>query len=225
MKKFKVSLEELYRKTDVFALQVLGATGKQKEFLIGDIIEISEELVNNNCKKFIKENGADELNVDDLYISATSIALHKALQTFNPEKEVHFLKYWQIIMESQFLYEFEKATSQKAKYYKKNVCSSDVSIDSEGNTILSYRHTEEDIAEETCMKLIVGELISDFEQKDKHGKLIRCEMIGTPAVKRMAILKVLGAEEYGAKERKIVQRTKARFKKFLLEKGADKLLA
>lgn len=225
MKKFKVTLEELYTRTDALALEVLKTTGKKKEFLIGDIIEISKELVHNNCRNFIKKNGADELNADDLYISATSISLYQALETFKPEREIHFLKYWQIFMERQFLYEFEKATSIKAKYYQKNVCSSDVEIDSTGNTILSYASTGQDIAEDTCMKIVVGKLISEFEEKDKHGKLIRCEMLGTPAVRRMAILKVLGAEEYGAKERKIVQRTKERFKKFLLENGAEKLLA
>lgn len=225
MKKFKVTLEELYTKTDELALGVLGATGKKKEFLIEDIINISTELVKNNCKNFIKKNGADELNAEDLYISATSISLFQALETFNPERGIHFLKYWQVFMERQFLYEFEKATSIKAKYYQKNVCSSDVELDLNGHTILSYKSTGQDLAEETCMKLVVGELISEFEQKDKHGKLIRCEMLGTPAVKRMAILKVLGAEEYGAKERKIVQRTKERFRKFLIENGADKLLA
>lgn len=221
--KFKYSLKDLYSITDSIIIKLKTEEVKETEqgFLIGEIIDVTEQLVKNNCKRFIRENNADELTIEDLYNTATSFSLWKAIQDFDLSQGIHFLTYWNMIMSSHFINEFQKATSQTMKFHQHNVCSSDVEIDGDGNTILDYREDEVDLAESMSIKLTLDELIDAFEKKDKFGKLIRCELIGTQSIKTKAILKVLGVDTYGSTQRKQVQRTKERFAKFLIENGFE----
>lgn len=221
--KFKYSLEELYTITDsiLFELKSEGTKEVEKGFLINEIIDTTEQLVKNNCKRFIRKNNADELSIEELYQTATSFSLWKAIQDFDISQGVHFLTYWNMIMQSHFMNEFKKATSQTMKFHQHNVCSSDVEIGGDGNTILAYKEDEVDLAETVSLQITLDELIDAFEKKDKFGKLIRCELIGTQSIKTKAILKVLGADTYGNTQRKQVQRTKERFAKFLVEHGFE----
>lgn len=220
---FKFTLEELYQITDglIAEIKTEEVMEFEKGFLISELIETTEQLVKNNCKRFIRKNNADELTITGLYETATSFSLWKAIQDFDIEKGVHFLTYWNMIQQSHFMNDFKKATSQTMKFHQHNICSSDVEIDGDGNTILAYKEDDSDLAEEVSMKLTLDELIDTFEKTDKYGKLIRCELIGTQAIKTQAMLKVLDADVYGNTQRKQVQRTKERFAKLLIENGFE----
>lgn len=218
---FNFTLEELYEITDgiIFELKTCQlSTGRRNE-LIGELIGATQELVKNNCKRFIRMSRADELEVDELYYTATGIALWKAIQDFDLETGTHFLTYWHIVMKGYFKNEFRKATCVTTKF-QKDFYSTDMVVDNNGGTLLSYEKSE-DFAEAVCTTLTLEELIDKFERVDALGKVIRCELIGTKSIKTQALLHVLGASTYGDRERKQVQRAKKRFAKFLIDNGFE----
>ena len=222
-KTFKHSLTELYGITNelVKEIQAEGTTEIQKNFLIADLIELTDELIQNNCKGFIRRYGADELDVEELKLIATGPSLWKALQNYDAEYGTHFLSYWNMQQQSYFINEFNSATSETAKFHQLKVCSADESIGENGETILEIKTEDNDFADSFCTSLILEDLINEFEQVDKCGKVIRCLMIGTQAIRTKAILEVLGAEAYEDNERKKVERVKKRFAKFLIKKGFE----
>lgn len=231
-KKFKTDLKDLYQITDgiLKRLKTEELSKVREELLIGELIEISEELVLNNCKRFIREKGVTEITQDELYITATSIALWKAIKGFDINKGVNFLIYWEMIQKSCFINDFAQATNKANKFYSSSVCSSDVGIDENDNTIMEYVEDTNNSLDVAINKVVINDLINAFEKIDKHGKLIRCEMIIKPELRTEAMLKVLGInkEDFKNEEaykrakataRKTAERTRLKFKDFLLQNG------
>ena len=219
MAKFKYTLKELYKITDEIVLEMENSNKSQRDSLVESLLEVTKELVHNNCKRFIIDNRADELEVDDLFHVATSIALTLALNSFDTSRGNHFLKYWHIVMERQFFNEFETATTYKAKIRQQQTVSGDAEVGECGFTLFSNLSTEEDFTESLCNSAVLKEALEEFERVYPLGKLIRCELIGSKDIKTKARLHVLGAETYGTKERYHVSHTKKAFKKFLMNKG------
>ena len=99
-KKFTYRLDELYILTDniIYKITEPGVSETKINFYISDIIEITKELVINNCYKFIFKNNVTELTKDELYHLAITIALHESISSYKSEKGTHFLYYWFKIM-------------------------------------------------------------------------------------------------------------------------------
>ena len=201
-KKFTYRLDELYILTDniIYKITEPGVSETKINFYISDIIEITKELVINNCYKFIFKNNVTELTKDELYHLAITIALHESISSYKSEKGTHFLYYWFKIMNNIFTNEWLKLMSKKEKFNSRLYQL----------TKLSYVN---DFTEELINYEFIYNCINEFIKQDKYGKLIKCELINSRKEKRKARLKFLNASEYGIKERKIVQRTKQRYEK------------
>jgi hypothetical protein len=222
--KFKYELNELYGIAQDLVCKIKGLeqTDARVNFFVGDLIEVTKELTTNNCKGFIKSNGADELTVEDLYSIATGEALWKAIRDFDISQGVYFLTYWKVVIDGHFKNEFARVTTNKMKFYQHKVTSSDKPVGDGDTTLMDcIEETTADFSDELVKNMVLHDLIRKFESVDKHGKVVRCEMIGKQELKTQAILQVLGAEVYGSKERKQVQRAKKRFAQFLIEQGFE----
>ena len=208
---FKFTLKELYSITDEMIAKVKNpaTTERERNYLVGELINVTEELIKNNCHNYIVKKKVTELTTEELYEVAISIALTESINSFNQESGVNFLYYWWRIMLRRFNKEFTHMTTKKEKL-------------NAGCCDLNETDAVEDFSEELCHKSALYKYILAFEEVDKHGKLIRCEMLKTQEERRVARLYVLGASEYGNKERKTVQRTKERFREFLKENGFER---
>lgn len=208
--KFKHPLEDIYNITNNLIIEIKKEETKahKKDFLIGELIEVSKDLVKNNCYKYLYKHNVTELSYEDLYEIATSFALVEAIQKYDSSLEVHFLYFWHLIMKRMFNKAFMHKLTQKEKL--NDACYE-----------LKETDSQKDFSEEYCEKKSLHKYIIEFEKEDKYGQLIKCELIQNKLERKKARLYVLGAVEYGAKERKIVQRTKERFKKFLLDRGFE----
>lgn len=208
---FKFTMEELYSITDdlISKVQDSSVTSTQKDYYIGEIIEVTKELIKNNCHRYIVKYKVTELTSDDLYEIAISFALVEAINKYEVESGVHFLYFWWVVMKRKFNKAFANKTTKKEKM-NSSCCD------------LNETDATEDFSEALCHKSSLYKYIIEFEKVDKHGKLIRCEMLPNQEERKMARLYVLGVAEYGNRERKIVQRTKQRFKEFLIKKGFER---
>lgn len=221
---FKYDLKTIYEEVNNIVKEYQDpATSKSKRnFLIEDLLNISEELVMNNCRSFISKYTITELTIDEVYSIAISTPLLEALDWFTYEKGNNFMPIWKSFMERRFLNQLKKMSSQKASFFRTSVTSSDNIITpithkgESGSTIMEIVG-EEDFSEKMCQGFSFMELLESFEKVDKFGGVIGCLLIGSQDARTNAILKVLGAENYGANERKAVQRTKGRFIKFLIK--------
>lgn len=225
MSKFKFTLEELYAITDDMVKEYLQSslTRIEKDFIVRDILELTKGLVKNNARRFIAKYNADELTVQQLQEIATSIALTKALQEYSIERGVHFLTFWNIKMNGYFLNEFNRCTTKKEKFIQLNCCSSDAEIDAEGNTILSYKKDEKDVAEEVTGVLALYDLVSKFEvicekqrgKKALYGKIIRALMVENKEIQKAGVRNILGGNVSDDVIRQDMSRARKEFKKFL----------
>lgn len=208
---FKFTMEELYSITDelIIKVQDSNTTATEKDYYVGEIINVTEELIKNNCHRYIVKKKVTELTSEDLYEIAISFALVESIKKYEVESGVHFLYFWWSIMNRMFNKAFTSKTTKKEKM-------------NSGCCDLNETDSVEDFSEELCHKNALYKYILEFEKVDKYGKLIRCEMLRGQEEQRMARLYVLGVTQYGDKERQIVSRTKKRFKKFLLERGFER---
>ena len=202
-KRYRYTLKEMYLLTDNLYSKIHEeASVIRKGFYIADIIEMTKELVMNNCHRYIVKNNVTELNKEELYHLAITTALYKSIISYRFEIGVHFLYYWFKIMNRVFTNEWLKLISQKekfnARFYPLN------EFDSVG-----------DFTEELVNNDFIYKCIDEFTKQDKYGELIKGELNGTREERRKAKIDFLGAETYGSKERQIVSRTKKRFAEYL----------
>lgn len=211
-KNFKFYMDELYATTDVLIreIQDSNTSDYKRNCLTDTLIKVTEQLVKNNCRRYLIEKKVINLSIDDLYEIATSIALVEAIRDFKQEFELNFLKFWWMVMVRSFNKAFIKQTTHKEK-----LNSGCYSLDSIKNK------SENDFTEDFCNRKSLEQYINEFENVDKYGKLIRCEMLSGQNERKLARLYILGVEQYGSRERKIVQRTKERFKMFLISNGFE----
>ena len=227
MKNFKFTLTELYAITDEMIMELLsgGLTKTEEKFLLNDLVETTEELVMNNCKRFIWGNGADELAVEDLYVIATGICLPKAIEVFTFDKGIHFLTFWKRIMDRYFINEFKRCSSGTEKFHQLKVCSSDAEIGEGGKTILSTKPDDRDMGEEVTSLTALLELIENFDvncsskkgNRSVYGKIIKALSLENKELQRAGIRKILGEEVSEANFRKIVSRARQEFNVYLKE--------
>ena len=172
---FKFTMEELYAITDELIMQVqeenVGATAK--DYYIGEIINVSAQLIKNNCHRYIVKNKVTELTSEDLYEIAISFALVEAINKYNAESGVHFLYFWWVVMVREFNKAFANKTTKKEKL-------------NSGCCDLNETDATEDFTEDLCHKNSLYKYILAFEKVDKFGKLIRCEMLPNQEERRMA---------------------------------------
>lgn len=221
-KKYRYELSTIYVKVNeiVKEIQKESTSETQKNFLICDLLEITEELVQNNCKKFITKYSITDISQEELYAIAISIPLIDALNWFSFEKGNNFMATWNGFMHKRFLNELTEISNEKNKWFRNNVSSADKELSEDGTTIVDIVG-EEDFTEGVCEEIELMSLIKEFEEKDKHGAVIRCLLIDSQEHRTEAIKRALGVEEYGSKERKQVQRAKERFIKHLLHNNYD----
>ncbi|MDK0636869.1 hypothetical protein P5E39_13030 [Clostridium perfringens] len=221
-RKFKLDLETIYERTNALVKEIQReeTSDLQKNFLIGDLIDISKELVLANCRKFIDKYSITEITKEELYVVAVTTALYDVLEWFSFEKGNNFMPMWELFMNNRFNNELTALCSEKQKWFRGNVCSSDKELNSDGTTVLELVG-ERDFAESVCSEITLGNLLSDFEKMDKHGAVIKCFSIQSQEHRREAIMKALGVEEYNSTVRKQVQRVKERFIKFLVKNNYD----
>ena len=221
---FKYDLETIYGQVNNIIKEYKNpnTTMAKRNFLIEDLLNITEELVKNNCKNFITRYTITDLTVDEIYSIAISTSLLEAIDWFTFEKGNNFMPIWKGFMERRFLNELKKISSQKASFFRTCVTSSDNIITprihgGESRSTIMEIVGEEDFSEGICQGYSFMEILEKFERIDKFGEVISCFLIGSQDARTRALLKVLGAESYGANERKAVQRTKERFIKFLIK--------
>ncbi len=221
-KKYKYELSTIYEKVNeiVKEIQKESTSEVQKNFLIGDLLEVTEELVQNNCKKFIAKYSIKDISQEELYSIAISLPLLDALKWFSFEKGNNFMATWNGFMQKRFLNELNELSNDKNKWFRNNVSSADKELSEDGTTIIDIVG-EEDFTEELCEEMELMNIIKQFEEVDKHGAVIRCFFIDSQEYRTEAIKKALGVKEYGSKERKQVQRAKERFIKYLIHNNYD----
>lgn len=221
-RKYKYDLNTIYTKVNdlVREIQKEGISEVQKNFLIGDLLEVTEELVHNNCKKFIAKYSIKDITEEELYSVAISLPLLDALNWFSFEKGNNFMATWNGFMKKRFLNELNAISNDKSKWFRNNVSSADKELVVDGTTIVDIVG-EEDFTEELCEEMELMNLVKQFEEVDKHGAVIQCLLIDSQEHRTEAIKKALGVEVYGSKERKQVQRAKERFIKYLVNNNYD----
>lgn len=103
-KRFTYELSELYLLTDNIINKIAegGVSEIKINFYISDIIEMTKELVMNNCHRYIVKNNVTELNKEELYHLVITTALYKSIISYKSEIGVHFLYYWFKIMNRVF---------------------------------------------------------------------------------------------------------------------------
>lgn len=221
-RKFNYDLKTLYAKVNAIVSQYKaeGTTERQKNYLIGDLLEVTDELVRNNCKKFLRRYTITEITEEELYAVAIGYPLLDALDWFDFSKGDNFMAIWHNFMLKRFCNELKEISSKKASFFRKNVSSADKILgDAESESTILDIVGEEDFAGAVCGSLSLSEIIRHFEKVDKHGKVIRCLAIKSQAIRTEALMKALGSTTYGNKERKQVQRVKERFAQLLLTHG------
>lgn len=220
-KRFKYDLETIYKKANELAkeYQGEGKTDTEKNFILAELLEVTEELILNQCQKFLKGK-SKFVTVDDLYSIAITEALMDVLDWYDFSQGDNIVVAWISFMEKRFYNALNKECTNKAIWHRTRVYSADKALNSDGTTIYELMG-ESDFAKKICADVSMGELVNKFENIDKHGKIIRCLLIGNQSLRTKAFLKVLGAESYAENERKAVERTKKRFAKFLIRNGYD----
>ena len=219
---FKYSFGDLIPMTNDLVEQYRSENDEIKQqFILADLILIIDELTRTFCNKFKKKYNAFEIDLDEAHALCMSESLNATLNAHDPEKGPFLALYYKV-MENHLKDLFRHLTTKKEKFHQKlisgDACYSDVEG---GATLFDNTNLVEDVSETICKKIVLDDLIDKFEEIDPYGKVIRCEMFGNTTDKTKAILEVLGAETFGDVERQRVQRTKRRFKKFLLENNFD----
>lgn len=222
MAEFKHSLKDIYKEGNelVRKIQADGIAEYEKNYYISELLILSEELVKNNCKNFVDKYTIEEITVDELYNIAITNALNDALKWFSFEKGTNFMYIWYLFMVKRFNSELKSLCTEKHKWARKSVYSSDVVLDGDTATITDIVGTR-GFEDEVVGRMALGELITKFEKKDKHGAVIRCLAIESQEHRRVAITRALGVSEYTETIRKQVQRVKERFIKFLVQHNYD----
>ena len=202
-KRYRYTLKEMYLLTDNLYNKIHEeASVIRKGFYIADIIEMTKELVMNNCHRYIVKNNVTELNKEELYHLAITTALYESIKSYKAEIGVHFLYYWFKVMNRVFNKEWLRLRTQKEKFNARSYPLNE--FDSVG-----------DFTEELVNNDFIYKCIDEFTKQDKYGELIKSELNGTREERRKAKIDFLGAETYGSKERQIVSRTKKRFAEYL----------
>lgn len=217
---FKYSLAELHLTCNdlVIAIKDDATTEAQRDGYIAELLELTKELTINNCKNFICKYNATELELDEAFVISSGLALFRAIEKYDPSKGAWFLTYWHKCIESCLINEFKRLTTKKAKFNREAVFvgGQDHTVEGEAEILINTVPTDQDMAEEVCGRITMESLIDRFVDEDKHGFLIRVLIKGGSA---KDLSTALNSAEYGARERKVVQRTKERFAKFLINNG------
>lgn len=226
MKHYRHSLEEIYTTTDRLVLEYQAGRGRHTEHeehcILAQILEVTDELIRYNCDKFIAVNGVYTVSYDEIYAEAVGMAFYKAINNYKPVtadgKENHFVSYWNLVCQSYFKNAIRDSNSKKRQAFNTAV-STEVEICEGDYSLLDALSTGNDMGEVVVEKLHLRNVLQEWNKITKYPNLIECELIGTKEIRTKAILHILGATEYGAKERKIVQRHKEKFAEFLVQNG------
>lgn len=228
MANFKHELKELYAITDdmVREYQSADTTKYERGCIVADLLDITEELIKNNCKGFIKRYNATEVEEENLQSIACGVSLVHALNLFNFDRGVHFLTLWNKIQQRAFINEFKRCTTGKEKFHQFDCCSSDYKIDSEGNTILEYKEGSSDITEDVVGVVTLLDMVKRFDyectnhragKRSLHGKIIKILSNESKQVQKAGLRKILGEEATDESIRQDISRARKSFKEFLEE--------
>lgn len=188
----------------------------KRQFILCDLVIYLEELTENYCKKFKLRTNAFEMDVSDAVAECLGVSLFSTLNMYD-EQRGNFLSLFYKTMENDLISLFRRLTTRTAKFHDNNL-SGDACYSAAGKgTLFDTIPSPEDFSDAICNKVILEELLIKFEEQDAYGKLIRIEMYGNATDRTRERLKALGVDKYGAAERQLVQRTKTRFKRFLIE--------
>lgn len=220
-KEFKYDLQTIYSEVNRLgkAYQREGVTEIEKHFILVDIIEVTKELIYNQCKNFLKPLNTT-ITIEDLYAIAIAEPLLEVLVWYDFEKGNNLMVAWLSFMEKRFKNAVGHDCTKGAIWRKTHIYSSDKELNEDGTTICDLVG-DTDFAEERCTTISIGEMLDAFEKVDKHGQIIRCHLLKKRDERTSAILHILGAEKYGDKERKAVERVKERFARFLIRNKYD----
>lgn len=220
-KEFKYDLETIYSEVNRLgkAYQREGITETEKHFILVDIIEVTEELIYNQCKNFLKPLNTT-VTIEELYSIAITEPLMEVLDWYDFEKGNNLMVTWISFMKRRFCNAVKQDWTKGALWRKTHIYSSDKELNEDGTTICDLVG-ETDFTEERCTTISIGKMLEEFEKVDKQGQVIRCLLLKKREERTSAIVHLLGAESYGDNERKAVERVKARFVKFLIRNKYD----
>ena len=222
IEKRRYEFDELFPMTTKFAEQYLAETDAViKEFHFVNLVLSVDLLTMNHCKKVRVCNS--KVDVEVLHALCVGKALLKTLKHYDKERG-DFLSLYHKVMEQEIIDYIRSINTEKEQFNDSAVSGDGECEGSDGNitifdTIPSTTTNHKDF--DICDKLLLNQLIDEFERVDAYGKLIRIEMYGNREDRRLAVINYLGVEDYGPRERKIVQRTKNRFKEFLIANKFD----
>lgn len=225
-KEFKNSLEVIYEGANSIAEKYKKSDSRcEKNILIGDLLELTEEIVKNNCKRFtIKYSITEaEATIEDLYSIAIAESLLDCLDWFDFGKGNNFMPMWEMFMNRDFMHMLKNIRFGKIS---KNTASTylDEEINESGTTKGDLLGVEDSCYEE-MMENNIQALIKDFAKNDYDKEIaeqvIKAFFIERESVRTKTFAKILGAEKYNNKCSKKVHKIRDRFRKYLIKVGFE----
>ena len=210
---------ELIPMTTKFVNDYLAETDETlKQFHLANLILAMDLPVMNLCKKYKQKN--PKMDVDVAYSLCVGKSLISALAHYETDKD--FLALYYTIMNRDIKSYIRKLKTEKSQFMD-NMLSGDAEHEGADGTVTLFDAVADKNRTDNiiCDTMVLHKLIEEFSNTDAYGPLIKFEMCGNRDDKTASILTFLNVEEYGPRERKIVQRTKERFKKFLIAHNFD----
>lgn len=212
----KRDLPELYEMTDKLVQRYLQTDDiNERNDIIADIIKLNEPLMRNNARTYYYRYNMRDFDEDDIYSVLIGSGLLDALKLYDSTRGIYFIHLWREVGERRVKSEVHRI---RRKINGANVISGNVDY-TNGNgiellhTIPGETNTESDI----ILRIELEEAIKDFIEIEPLGAILWYLMESDTNRRKEGILKVLGSDSYGPKERKRVQRVKDKFRKYLIK--------
>lgn len=217
----QTSLEILHKKVNTLVVTYQNESDSvKKDFLIKDLLDICEDMVNHNCTKFEHQHGGYGVDFEEIKSLALGLALLKALKNYEIERG-NFLGHWEIIIQRTVINEVNRrrTNKEKANYLATSgntVIATDNGVECELFDFIADINSE--FEDDSCLRVAYFQLVDEFLKQEKYGELMRFELLSDEERKRMTLL-YFGETEYTSTVRMRVLRTRKRFREFLKSKG------
>ncbi len=191
---------------------------------IREMLDVSRELVRVNCVQI--KHTIDTFNLlalEEIREIYEGEAFVEALTRYDSTKG-NFMRHWRNLAEFKLLniIRHEKSDIARANHHslRGDEC---YTTDGEGDTLFSCLADTSYSIEDMMLERQIDSIVDDFAHHHHYGQLIAIDwQFGRQkssnredSDKVKAICHVLGSDLYGARERKIMQRTRQDFKTFL----------
>lgn len=212
------TLNEMHVEANKLIEAIRLADGHLKEYLTADLYNLVDTLTRYNCAKVLRKYNIYSIDAQEAYEIAVNDSFLYAVQNYDASKNIHFLTYLERVVEWVLQKQFQKAKAKKREGASNVATLDDVDNPVNESEIVNNPYAGSD--QLVVDKLEFERLQNEFVKAHKFGAVVLFENVDRDA-RTAGILKVLGATEYGQKERKQVERVKKAFKEFLRANGFD----